>query len=146
MSLLQLRIRIGDLWARLAQAESELPEETLALSNSQFHSLFPLDPSAQCFAIPKCRSQIYVTGRSAQDTVHLLQLFRRESHWPPWPVALCQTSQALILEALHPILYGSWRISKQSRHLWATHSLRNQQNAMETVIISRFFRPTDLIL
>src|SRR5664279_3607711 len=57
MRLLPLGVGVGQLWTRLAQAEPQLPEQALALADSQVDGERLLHPGRQRLAVPEVAAQ-----------------------------------------------------------------------------------------
>ena len=146
MRLLNFRISVSDQRARFAQPEAKSPEHPLALANAQAEVEMLLDPGAQGLPIPQRPRQTDLAGGAAEHGVDLLPLLFTETAGPPGSFCFHQPGQASFLEAMHPILHRAPSIAQQSRHLRTRHPLSYQQDPMESMIITRFFRTTDLIL
>ena len=65
---------------------------------------------------------------------------------PSRPFAVHQPCQALFVKAAHPVGHGPGRIAQQFGNLPAAHALGHQEQAMQPVVASRLWRPTDLVL
>jgi hypothetical protein len=64
----------------------------------------------------------------------------------PRPLPLGEACQALSFELVNPILHRAGTITKEVRYLTARQSVRDEQNAVKSVVISRLTRTTNLVL
>jgi hypothetical protein len=131
---------------RLAQAEAKLSKQSLALSHAQIDLPLPGDKSRQSFAVPKVRRKAEVFRRLSQCRGNLCQLSLGESLRSSRAVAIDQSGQAFLFIALHPICHSTMSVSKKSGHLTAAHALCHKEDTVQPMIISRFLRPTNLLL
>ena len=146
MRPLNFRVSMGNQGARFAPSEVEPPEHPLALANPQGEAEVLLDPSAQRLPIPQRPCQAHLARGAAKHGVNLLPLLCTQTPGPPASIFLHQPGQTSFLEAMHPILHRAPCIAQQSRHLRTRHSLGYQEDPVESMIITRLFRTTDLIL
>ena len=105
MCLLPFRVGPGNRGARLAQAETQLPEQTLTLAHSQADPILPFDPGGQGFAVPQIAAQTQRAWHLPQGGVNLLQLFLAQPSRPPTTFPLTQAGQSRLLKSPHPILH-----------------------------------------
>ena len=145
MRLLPLRVSVGQLWTRLSQAEPQLPEQALALADSQVDGERLLHPGRQRFAVPKVAAQPDLPWRLPQGLVDRRQLRRRRPPRPP-PGPFRQPGEAARFEVSDPIFDDAARIAQQLRDLRARHALRHQQHPVQSVVIPRFLGPSDFVL
>lgn len=117
--------RQGRAW--LAQPIAQLPEDSLALSYTEFDVILLLDPSGQSLTVPETASQANLTRHAVQDCVNLLQLLFTQSSGPARPFSFSQSRQSLVFKPTHPILHRAGSIAEQFRHGRAAHSMRNQE-------------------
>ena len=110
MALLPFRVSPGNRRPRFAQAETQLPEQALALAHSQVDAILSLDPSGQGFAVPQIAPQTQGSWHLPQGGVDLLQLFFAQPSRPSPTFALLQSHQTLFLKSPHPILHTAWCI------------------------------------
>lgn len=110
MRLLPRRVSSGQYWPGFAEPELQLPEQALALSDAQFDSVAFLDPSRQGLAIPQIDPHPRVARLLPQHSINLLDLFLIQPAGPPGPFSLRQARQALLLEAVNPILHRTWGV------------------------------------
>lgn len=146
MRLLSLRIGVGNQRAGLAQPKAPLSEQSLALAHPQLDMEAPLDPGAQRLPIPQRAGQTQLARGLAQGLVKFPQLRFAQTSRTPGALALGQPGKALGLKTPHPILDSARSISEQTADFWASGTLGHQQHAVETVIIARFLRTTNLVL
>lgn len=69
-------VPFGQHGPRSAKAESELPEQTLALPSSQPNPVLLLNPGRPCLAVPQINLHARIGRLAAQRAIDLLQLLR----------------------------------------------------------------------
>src|SRR5271165_5784798 len=74
----------GNRGARFAQAETQLPEQALALSHSHADPILPLDPGGQSLAVPQIAPQTQRAWHLPQGGVDVLPLFLAQPSRPLW--------------------------------------------------------------
>src|SRR5258708_3765562 len=146
MRLLPLRIGLGNLGTRLAQAKAQLPEQALALPYPQVNLVSLRNPGHQSLAVPQISAQSQIAGNTAKGTIDLSELLLIQAPGPTCPFSFLQSGQALGLKTPDPILDRSRSIPQQPRHFRTSHALGYQKHSMQPMVISRFFRATNLIL
>ena len=146
MRFLPLLIGVGNQRARLAQPKDPLPEQTLTLTHPQLDLETLFDPGAQRFPVPQRAGQTQVASGLAQGPADFPQLRFAQTSRTPGALALGQPRKGLGLKTPHLILDGAGGVSEQAADFWTSPSLGHQQHSMETVIIARFFRSTNLVL
>ena len=121
--------------------------------NSRWHCLTPrLIPYSrsiqrrQRLSVPQIPAEACLSGHLAQNRVDFLDLLLAQSSWPPGSIALQKSSQPHLFKLVHPILHRSGCVPQQFRRLRACHTLRHEQHAVQSMIIARFFRSSDLVL
>lgn len=146
MLCLKVGVCMGDQRPGLAQTKPQLTEEPLALPHPQRDAVPLVDEGGQSFPVPQTSHQAKVFWSLAQSFLELVQLFLPQSTGAPRPLSIYQAGQPFLLEAMYPIFHSPWRIPQQAGHLAATHPLGYQQQSVQTVVVTRFPRTTDLIL
>ena len=146
MCLRERGVGVGDQRARLAQAETALPEEPLALAHAELDLEAARNPLAQRLAVPKCSMETTVARRLAQNAVHLDKLRFGQPAGTTFARAFQQPCKTAGLKALNPVRDAARRVSQQAGGMGTTHSLGDQQNAMQTVIVARLLGAPDLVL
>ena len=146
MRLLPFQVGMGNQGAGLTQSKAPLPEQTLALTHLQVDLEALLYPGAQGFPIPQRTGQAHVARSLTQNSIHLQQLGLAQTPGTPraWPLG--QPGQTLGLKAPDPVLYRARGVPQQATHFWTGCPLGHQQNPMEPVVVSRFFRTANLVL
>src|SRR5690349_4417016 len=91
-------------------------------------------------SIPKILTVSQVARMSAQILLQMRPRFLIESGWAARTVLFAQAAEAVIFETMHPALDGGRVFSKQLRHFVATLTLANEQNSVQSVIITRLVR------
>lgn len=130
----------------LAAPETKLPEQPLALTNTQRDSEALAGKCRKRLAIPQRTRKTNVPRFLAQHGANRINLRRRQAARPPRALALHQTRKTPALEPVDPILHRARRISQQSRCLWALHPLGHQEHSMQPMVVARFLGPPNLIL
>ena len=146
MRLLPCWIRLGNPGTRLAQPKAQLPEQALTLPHSQVNLVSLRNPSRQSLAVPQISAQSQIAGHTAKGAIDLSELLLVQAPGPARSLPLLQSGQALGLKTPDPILDRSWSIPQQPRHFRTSHALGHQKHSMKPMVISRFFRATNLIL
>ena len=83
MPLLPRRVSLGQNRSWLAQTKVHAPEQTLALTDAQFNSVFLPDPCRQGFAIPKVYVHADVGWFSAHCPIDRFHLLLIQAAWSP---------------------------------------------------------------
>ena len=144
---LRARVSLSHFGARFAKAESQLAKEPLALASLQAYLQLLLQETRERFAIPNAAAgQARLRRSLPKSHLHPGPLRRTQTRRPACALAFGQTSKARGFEAMHPILDGARRVAQRAGRLSTAQALRDQQHAVETVIITRFIGPTDFIL
>jgi len=146
MRFLPFGIGVGNPGARLAQPETLLPKQALALPHSQANPEVALDPGTQGFSVPQRTRQADIARRATQHRIHLPQLRPAQTPGTSGAFPLHQSGEPSGLKASNPILYRSWGIPQNPTDLGTGHPLGDQQHPMQPVIIARLFRTANLIL
>jgi hypothetical protein len=108
----------------------------LALAHTHLHAIAFLQTSGETFSIPESGVHLDHRRRLPHPTAHFLQLLGRESGGTSGMVSFGQTGQALEVKTPHPIDQGAGRVPKESGRLLATHTRSDEQDAVQSVIIS----------
>lgn len=108
MLRLLLRVGFGDQGAAQSIARIHQPEESLALTNTQFDIVVFLQARREALAVPEIGIQAKGSRLLPDPAAHFLQLLGRESGRSSGMVSLRQTGQSVAIEMLHPIGEGAW--------------------------------------
>ena len=146
MSLLSRWIGACDHRTRLAESKADLPEQTLALPYSEAHSVFLFDPRRECLAVPQGHPHAGVTGVTPENTTDTPALSRVEPSRPSRSIPFLQPRQPLLLKTAHPVFHCSRCVAQKMSYLRASHSLGDQQQPMQSMIISRLLGSLNLLL
>ena len=146
MRALQIRVGLCDLGSGLPEAKAELTEQSLALPHLQRHVQFTPEKCRQCRAIPHFGRQAELRWAGAQCRFNLSQLLFVQAGRPARSLAFRDSGQPLRLKALHPIHNRPWRITQKLRHVGTGHPLRDKQNPMKSVIVTRHVIAPNFIL
>jgi len=136
----------GNKRTRLAQAEAKLSKQPLTLSHAQINLPLLSNKSSQGFAIPEVRRKAEIFRRLPQRRGNLRQMFLGQSLRSSRAVPFDQSGKAFLIIAPHPICHGTMGVSKKSGNLTAAHALSHKQDTVQSMIIPRFLRPTNLLL
>lgn len=109
----------------LAQAETQLPKESLALAHPQVHPESLFDKGGQGLTIPEVGSQPINLRRVPQGAANRQELGLIERWWPTWAFGFCQTCEASLDKLFNPILHGPRGITQALRDLGASQTLRH---------------------
>jgi hypothetical protein len=140
------RIRSRNQRSRLDQSKLPLVKKPPTLSGSQRHPVCPLDVGCQSLAVPQIAAQAEIAWSLSQCGLNLRYLLRIQPAGTPRTRSLLQSSQALLLEAAHPIFNGSRSVTQQFGNVAAIHSLRDKQYAVQAVVIAGFRISSNLVL
>jgi len=105
-----------------------------------------MDERRQCLAIPEIAGQTEIVGGLSQRRIDLRDLLFVQSRWTAGTLPFHEPHQTLLLESTDPVSNGAGRIAKQRGHLICTYALGDQQEPVESMIITGLWRSTDLIL
>lgn len=130
MRALQLGITVRDLGPRFPQTETQRPEQSLALPNTQVDAKLPAQIGTQRFPVPKIGGEPRLFGWFPQNLPDDLQLLFSQASWPSRAITLLETSQPGTFKVSNPILQCAWGVPKHSGCLPAGHALRNKQDGM----------------
>jgi len=122
---LHLRVSMGNERPGLAQAELQLPKESLALAHPQVNPESLFDKGGQGFAIPEMGAQPINFRRVPQSAANRQELGLVERRWPTRAFGFCQTCEASLDKLFNPILYGSRGVTEALRNLGASQALRH---------------------
>ncbi len=136
----------GDKGARLAQAEAKLSKQPLTLSHAQINLPLLSNKSRQGFAVPQVRGKAEIFRRLPQCRGNLRQLFLGQSLRSSRAVSFNQSGKAFLIIASHPICHGAMSVAKKCGYLTAAYALGHQKDAVQSMIIARFLRPTNFLL
>lgn len=129
-----------------AAPETELPEQPLALADTQFDSKAVPGKCHERLAIPQRTRKANVPGFFAQRGTNGIHLRRCQAARPARPLTLHKASKTLAFKPVDPILHRARRIPQQARHRWALHPLGHQEHSMQPMVVARFLGPPNLIL
>src|SRR3989338_4051230 len=132
---LRFRVGLGDHGAGLAQPESHLAEQPLALAPSQ-RDLIPLAQMfGQQLAVPQGLGKAEVTRATPQVVFQGLPMCIGQSTRPPGSLTVLQSGKSDFLEAIDPALHRALAPVEPQRGLTRTHAVRHQQYAVKPVIV-----------
>lgn len=143
---LEFEVRFGNLWAWLAQPKAQLPKQPLTLPGFQFHSVVLAQISRERGAVPHWGRQSLLRRTGTQGRFDLSPRVIVRPAGTPGALPCGQTGQPAGLETLNPVYDAARRIAQQISHLRTGHSLSDEQNAMEAMIVSRSIVAPDFVL
>ena len=146
MCRLQQRVGLGDLWPRLAQTESELPEEALTLAYFQVDAELTFQECGQGRALPQVCRKTEIQGTLTQCGFDCVALLRTQPCRPPRAFSIDQAGKSPAFKSLNPVDDGVGTVAQIVGHLWAGHALRDQQYAMQPMIVARRLVAPDFVL
>jgi len=146
MRLLQHGISMGNQRARLAQAEAELAKHPLALTHAQANPIAPCEPNLERLSVPQRSAQADLARRTSQHRLHLRPLCLAQALGPSGSRPFHQSGQTALFKMSNPVFDRPWGISQKLADLRAGQPLSDQQHAVKAVIVTRFFRTTNLVL
>jgi hypothetical protein len=90
--------------------------------------------------------QSELSRRQPQGGAHPFPLLIAQPPGPPRSLPFSKTCQPVGFETVNPILDRARRVPQPLRHLRAGHPLRDQQHAMQTMIVAGLLGTADLVL
>jgi len=144
--LLQEGVGTGNKRTRLSQAETKLSKQPLTLSHAQIDLPLLSNKSSQGFAVPEVRRKAEIFRRFSQRRSNLRQMLLSQSLRSSRSVSFDQSGEAFLIIAPHPICHSAMGVSKKSGYLTTAHALCHKQDTVQSMIIPRFLRPTNLLL
>lgn len=146
MLRLPFGVSSGDHRSRLAQPESKISKQPLALPHAQGNTESLLDEGRQALSIPEGYAQPHIAGRLAYYNPDIFDLFLGKSCRSTLALSLGKPCEPLFLEPMYPVLHGSGGVSQQPGDFRAFHPLRDEQNAVKPMIVARITRTANLVL
>lgn len=146
MRLLTSSIGMRDLWPGFAEPKAQGFEQSLALPHAQDHRELPPQECGQGLAIPQVGGNAALLGWLAQDAPDHFDLLGRQAWRTTRSSAFLQTGQSGATVGTNPILDGARSIAQHVCRLPAGHALRNQQHAVQAVIVAGLVGAADLDL
>ena len=105
-----------------------------------------MDKGRQRLAVPPRAGQAKVLGHLSQRRVDLGHLLIVQAPWTTGTLSVYQSGQTLGFESAYPIRYRPRRVAQEVADLSTTHALGDQQQAMQSVVITRLGRTLNLVL
>jgi len=130
------RVSMGYLGSGLAQAEPQLPKQSLALPYTELLTELLFDERRQGLPIPQMCPQSQLRRRAAQDLSNLTELLFGKPPWAPRPWVLPEASKAIPLEPMYPVLHRTWCVTQHPAHLGTGHTMSYEQHRMQTVVVA----------
>jgi hypothetical protein len=146
MLSLKLWIGLSQHGPGFAAPETELPEQPLALPDTELDSKAVTGKCRKRLAVPQRTRKANVPWFLAQRSANRIDLRGCQAPWPARALALHQAGKTFAFKPVDPILHRTRRIAQQSRHLWALHPLGHQEHGMQPMVVARFLGPPNLIL
>jgi hypothetical protein len=123
-----------------------LPEQALALTHLQIDGELTFQECGQCWAVPQVRRETKVQGTLAQCAFNYVALLWAQPCRPPRTFSIDQAGKSPALKSLNPIDDCVGTVAQIVGDLWARHALRNQQDSMQSMIVSRSLVAPNLVL
>jgi len=144
--LLLIWIRFRNQRARFSKPKTQVPENTLALPDSQIHSKALSEMMREEFSIPKVLLITQFTGMLAKILAHRLPLFHGEPPRSARSFEVSQSSKPVLFKVVNPALNCRRMLSKQFCNLITAQASADKQNSMKSVIITGFLRTRNFLL
>ncbi len=139
------RVTLRNDWPGFSITKSEFMEDALALTNTYLNLIILLKVMAQQFAIPKILLIAELPWRFPKILFNFPAYFRRELRRSSGAWYILQSSKAMLIKSLYPLLDRAWAVPKPFSNIIAGMSGGNQQNAVKPVVISGIFRPYEFL-
>jgi hypothetical protein len=143
---LRFWVGFGDKWTGLAASESHLPENPLTLPHPQVDRTRFLQVMGQQLTVPEVLAITILPGRLTQCLFQPRPLRAGNARRSARALPVQQSPKPIPIEPMHPPLDRHRVLAKILGHMVTAESVADQQNPMQTVIISRFFRALNFLL
>ena len=140
------RIRFSNEGTRFAPAKSQLPEQPLALADTQVDAEFLGNVMAKQFSIPKVLGIAQLTRRATQIFSKSLNNAFVQGSRTTWTLRILQASKTAILKTTDPVLHGAGTLAKEFCHFVTAKARAYQQDSMKAMVITGLIRSEDLLL
>jgi hypothetical protein len=139
-------VTAGQVGAGLAPPEAQLTKQALALTDAEVDGVSALEEGGEGLAIPEIPREPYLLGPLTERRLDGLQLALREPTGTARVNPFRETGQPFLIKAVNPVLNAPCRIPEETAHFGSGHSLGDEQQSVEPMIIARFIGTADLIL
>jgi hypothetical protein len=126
--------------------ESQVVEQPLALSNTQFNTVLLRQVMAEKFTVPLILGVSQITWGASQVTSNPPEEFFVQRGGAACSEALLQTGKPTLLKAPYPVLNSAAALAHEFRHFRATAPGTHEKNAMQSMVITGFLRTENLVL
>jgi len=143
---LGLRVGLGDHGPGFSPPESQLMKESLALADPHLDLILCFQVMAQEFSVPERLRIAQQVGFFPKVLADGLESVLRQGGRPPHPLSFLEPGEAVILETVDPVLDGAGALPQKSGDIIRTHTGTGEENAVESMVVARFFGSLDFVL
>ncbi len=134
--LLTDRVALCNNRSGFSIAKPKLMKEPLALAYTNIYPITLLKVVAQHLSIPKVLSVAQFTWRLSQVFAKFSADFGRKLRWSAGTGRILQSCKSTFIKSLNPVLHRARTMAKPFCHIITGMSLRNQQNAMQSMVVA----------
>jgi hypothetical protein len=132
--------------ARLSKAKAHLPENPLTLPHPKLNLMEFFKVMGEQFAVPEILYMAEFSRVSPQVIIEGLPLSFTEPSRTPLSFTFAQTSEAAFLKTVHPAFDRARILPESIGNIVTAKAVGYQEDPMQTVIITGFLRPQNLLL
>ena len=136
----------GNKRARFAPAESQLPEQALALTDAEAEPVSPGQMMAEELSVPEVLGVTDLAWRAAQVPAKGPKSSFVHGRRATRTGGLLETDETTPFETAHPVLDGPGTVPEEFRHFVTTFAGIYEQDPVEAMVISRVLGPEYLLL
>ena len=140
------RIGLGDLGSWLAQSESHVAEDALALAYYQRHPVAQAQMRREQLAVPQMTRMTEFLRIASQVTPQRRPLLGVQRSWPTRSHPVAQAGQSMGFKTRHPALHRPPIFPKQVGDLLAAVAASDQQQPVQPMVLPRLIGPSDFLL
>ena len=146
MGCLHDGVPVGEEGSGRSQPEPELTEEALALPHPQIDFELSFEVGGEGLAVPEGAAEPDVLGALSQRGLNGPHLRFGETSRTAGAIALGESRESLLLESTEPVLDGPGGIPQHPADLGGGHTLGDEEETVEPMVVARFVRSSDLVL
>jgi hypothetical protein len=132
--------------ARLSKAKAHLSEDSLTLPYPKVNLMESFKVMGEQLAVPEVLVMTEFSRVAPQVTIDGLPLSFIEPSRTPIPLTFTQPGEAAFLKTLHPAFNRSRILPESIANVITAEAMCYQEDPMQTVIITGFLRPQNLLL
>jgi hypothetical protein len=132
--------------ARLSKAKAQLPENPLTLPHPQVNLMEFFKMMGEQFAVPEILCMTEFSRVSPQVIIDGLPLSFIEPSRAPLSFTFTQPGEAAFLKTIHPAFDRAGILPESIGNIVTAKAVGYQEDPMQTVIITGFLRPQNLLL